>query len=78
MQPYICDSSGNQVPKSALALRIRALRNKMHERSTPEEYVALAETCLLEAHRTLDREAAEKLRIMARRYLQEAERIKEK
>jgi hypothetical protein len=35
----------------------------MHERSTPEEYVALAETCLLEAHRTLDREAAEKLRI---------------
>jgi hypothetical protein len=50
----------------------------MHERSTPEEYVALAETCLMEAHRTLDREAAEKLRIMARRYLQEAERIKEK
>jgi hypothetical protein len=51
----------------------------MHKRSTPEEYVELAEICLFEADLTLDREGAERLRITARRYLREAERmLKEK
>jgi hypothetical protein len=39
--------------------------------------VELAERCLLEARRTLDGKASEQLRIMARRYLQEAERLDE-
>jgi hypothetical protein len=47
----------------------------MHKRSTAEEYVQLAETCLFEADLALDREGAERLRIMARRYLEEAERM---
>jgi hypothetical protein len=47
----------------------------MHKRSTPEEYVELAEICLFEADLALDREGAGRLRIMARRYLEEAERV---
>jgi hypothetical protein len=47
----------------------------MHKRSTPEEYVELAEICLFEADLAFDHEAAERLRIMARRYLEEAEHI---
>jgi hypothetical protein len=73
--PCICNSSSNQVPKGALTLRVQASRKKMHKRSTPEEYVELAEICLLEADLALDHEGAERLRIMARRYLEEAERI---
>jgi hypothetical protein len=49
----------------------------MQTRSTMEEYVELAETCLAESRRTLDRRASAMLRIMARRYLQEAERLDE-
>jgi len=49
----------------------------MQTRSTMEEYVELAETCLAEARRTLDRRVSEQLRVMARRYLQEAERLDE-
>ena len=49
----------------------------MQTRSTTEEYVELAETCLAESRRTLDRRVSEQLRIMARRYLQEAERLDE-
>ena len=49
----------------------------MQTRSTTEEYVELAETCLAESRRTLDRRASAMLRIMARRYLQEAERLDE-
>jgi hypothetical protein len=47
----------------------------MHKRSTPEEYVELAEICLFEADLALDREGPGRLRIMARRYLDEAERM---
>ena len=50
----------------------------MHKRSSSEEYLELAEMCLLEAERTLDRETAERLLTMARRYLDEAKRIREK
>jgi len=45
----------------------------MHKRSTPEDYVELAEICLFEADLALDREGAERLRVMARRYLEAAE-----
>ena len=48
----------------------------MHKRSSAEEYLELAEMCLLEAERTLDRETVERLLTMARRYLEEAKRIK--
>jgi hypothetical protein len=50
----------------------------MHKRSSSEEYLELAEMCLLEAERTLDRETADRLLTMARRYLDEAKRIREK
>jgi hypothetical protein len=49
----------------------------MQTRSTMEEYVELAETCLAESRRTLARRASAMLRITARRYLQEAERLDE-
>jgi Lon protease-like protein len=58
-------------------LGIQAFEKKMQTRSTTEEYVELAETCLAESRRTLDRRVSEQLRIMARRYLQEAERLDE-
>ena len=47
----------------------------MHKRSTSEEYLELAELCLLEADRTLDREVKEGLLTMAQRYLEEARRL---
>ena len=49
----------------------------MQTRSTAEEYVELAETCLAESRLTLDRRVSDQLRIMARCYLQEAERLNE-
>jgi hypothetical protein len=58
-------------------LGIQAFEKKMQTRSTTEKYVELAETCLAESRRTLDRRVSEQLRIMARRYLQEAERLDE-
>jgi hypothetical protein len=51
---------------------------RMHKRSSSEEYLELAEICLLEAERTLDRETAERLLRMASRYLEEAKRTKGK
>jgi hypothetical protein len=42
------------------------------------EYLELAEMCLLEAERTLDSETAERLLTMARHYLDEAKRIRER
>jgi hypothetical protein len=50
----------------------------MHKRSSSEEYLELAEMCLLEAERTLDSETAERLLTMARQYLDEAKRIRER
>jgi hypothetical protein len=43
--------------------------------SSPKEYLELAEVCLREAERTLDREVADKLLLRAGRYLGEARRI---
>ena len=59
--------------KDALALTSPSVEKKMHKRSTPEDYVELAEICLFEADLALDREGAERLRVMARRYLEAAE-----
>jgi hypothetical protein len=50
----------------------------MHKRSTSEEYLELAETCLLEAERTLNREVSEGLLTAAAHYLEEAKRLREK
>jgi hypothetical protein len=76
----------NQTPNGALALRRqlnrngipRAVEKVMHKRSSSEGYLELAEMCLLEGERTLDRESAERLLTMAGRYLEEAKRIREK
>jgi hypothetical protein len=46
----------------------------VHGPSPQEELLRLAEACLLEAERTLDREVAEMLLLRARRYLDEAKR----
>jgi hypothetical protein len=49
---------------------------KMHKRSTSEEYLELAELCLLEADRTLHPKIKAGLITMAQRYLEEARRLK--
>jgi Lon protease-like protein len=70
-------SSRNQSWPPALPFESPHFEKTMQTRSTTEEYVELAETCLAESRRTLDRRASAMLRIMARRYLQEAERLDE-
>jgi hypothetical protein len=55
-----------------------AVETKMHKRRTSEEYLELAETCLLEADRTLNREVSEKLLTAAGHYLEEAKRMRAK
>jgi hypothetical protein len=47
----------------------------VHNRPPQEELLKLAEACLLEAERTLDREVVEMLLLKAGRYLEEARRI---
>jgi hypothetical protein len=47
----------------------------VHNRPPQEEYLKLAEACLMEAERTLDCEVAEMLLLRAERYLREARRI---
>jgi hypothetical protein len=42
-----------------------------------EECLELANRCLIEASRTLDREAADTLRHLAKRYFKEADRHKD-
>jgi hypothetical protein len=63
-----------------LAWRVRvdqskAFEKKVHNRPPQEEYLELADACLLEAERTLDREVVEMLLLKAGRYLEEARRI---
>jgi hypothetical protein len=48
---------------SGIALRESRLEKNMQTRSTAEEYAELAETCLAEFRRTLDRRVSEQLRI---------------
>jgi hypothetical protein len=43
--------------------------------SSPEEFLEMAEVCLLEAEPTRDREVAEMLLLKAGRYLEEAKRL---
>jgi hypothetical protein len=57
-----------------LAPATQAFEKKVHKHSSPEEYLKLAEVCLLEAERTLDREVVEMLLLKAGRYLEEAKR----
>jgi hypothetical protein len=57
-----------------LASAAQAFERKVHKHSSPEEYLKLAEVCLLEAERTLDREVVEMLLLKAGRYLEEAKR----
>jgi hypothetical protein len=52
-----------------------SVEKKMHKRSSSEEYLELAQMCLLEAGRTLDREEAEGLLTMAERYREEANEL---
>jgi hypothetical protein len=47
----------------------------MHTQSSPEESLRLAQVCLLQAERTLDREVADMLLLRAGRYLDEAKRV---
>jgi hypothetical protein len=47
----------------------------VHKHSSPEEFLKLAEVCLLEAERTLDREVADMLLLRAGRYLNDAKRV---
>jgi hypothetical protein len=47
----------------------------MNKHSSQEEYLNLAQLCLLEAERTLDREVADMLLLKAGRYLEKAKRI---
>jgi hypothetical protein len=42
-----------------------------------QEYLELANRCLIESNRTLDREAADTLRHLASRYFKEADRHKD-
>jgi hypothetical protein len=53
----------------------KRFEKKVHNRPPQEELLRLAEACLLEAERTLDREVAEMLLLRAERYLEEARRI---
>jgi hypothetical protein len=55
-------------------LQPQAFEKKVHKHSSPEEYLKLAEVCLLEAERTLDREVVEMLLLKAGRYLEDAKR----
>jgi hypothetical protein len=45
------------------------------KRPPQEEYLRLADECLVEAERTLDREVAEMFLLKAGRYLEDARRI---
>jgi hypothetical protein len=67
--------SGNEFWRGALALKWFKIREKMHKHSSPEEFLKLAEVCLLEADRTMDREVADMLLLRAGRYLDDAKRV---
>jgi hypothetical protein len=54
---------------------VQAFEKNVRKRPPQEEYLKLAEACLLEAERTLDPEVAEMLLLKAGRYLEEAKRI---
>jgi hypothetical protein len=69
----ICHTSATN-SCAARWLQVQAFEKKVHKHSSPEEYVKLAEVCLLEAERTLDREVADMLLLKAGRYLNEAKR----
>jgi hypothetical protein len=72
---FLFVTAAQPVVASGIAFTRSKPEKKMQTRSTTEEYVELAETCLAEARRTLDRTVSEQLRVMARRYLEEAERL---
>jgi hypothetical protein len=67
--------SGNEFWRGALALSLTGREKVVQKHSSPEEYLELAEVCLLEADRTLDRDVADMLLLKAGRYLDEAKRV---
>jgi hypothetical protein len=73
------ERENSEVLQRILAWRVGAefnpLRKTMHKQSPPEEHLKLAEVCLHEAERTLDREVADMLLLRAGRYLDEAKRL---
>jgi hypothetical protein len=48
--------------------------NDRSKNDATKEYLELANRCLIEASRTLDREAAQTLRHLVKRYFKEADR----
>jgi hypothetical protein len=69
-------SSGNEGWRGALGPRqSQRSRKKVYNRPPQEECLELAEACLIEAERTLDREVAEMFLLKAGRYLEDAKRI---
>jgi hypothetical protein len=58
-------------------LRGRAMNYNQMKSAETGEYLELANRCLIEASRTLDREAADTLRHLAKRYFKEADRHKD-
>jgi hypothetical protein len=69
----ICHTSATN-SRAARWPPVQAFEKKVQKHSSPEEYLELAEVCLLEAERTLDREVADMLLLKAGRYLDEAKR----
>jgi hypothetical protein len=61
-----CPASGSQEGST--------MGNDRSKNDATKEYLELANRCLIEASRTLDREAAHTLRHLVRRYFKEADR----
>jgi hypothetical protein len=58
-------------------LRGRAMNGNGIKSAEAQECLELANRCLIESNRTLDREAADTLRHLAQRYFKEADRHKD-
>jgi hypothetical protein len=58
-------------------LRGRAMNDNRMTSAAAQECLKLANRCLIESSRTLDREAADTLRHLAQRYFKEADRHKD-
>jgi hypothetical protein len=71
------DGKTQSTPQQSLAWCVALhQREKMAKESPQEECLSLAAASLVEAERTLDREVAGMFLFKARRYLDDAERIK--
>jgi hypothetical protein len=68
--------TGNGLSKHPIA-NFRSLNAHQMKSAETGEYLELANRCLIEASRTLDREAADTLRHLAKRYFKEADHHKD-